>query len=235
MSESDYKKYWYIKLPKEFFNRHDIKILESQTNGKDYCLFYLKLLLESVTHNGELRFNETIPYDEDMLSVVTNTNVDVVRSAMKVLHQLKLIEIYEDKTIFMTEVNKMLGFDTGKALRMREYRKQKQLGCSNEPQTSREIELEKELEKDKELDLKEKEEKENLDTNFIKEHLNYNPVLDDEEPSDTKVFYSEINKFIKENNLEHLNPVRYYTIINTENIDNWQEYLRKENAKVDDR
>ena len=82
--------------------------------------------------------------------------------------------------------------------------------------------------------IKEKEEKENLDTNFIKEHLNYNPVLDDEEPSDTKVFYSEINQFIKENNLEHLNPVRYYSIINTENIDNWQEYLRKENAKVDD-
>ena len=36
---------------------------------KDYILFYLKLLLESVYHEGELRFSDTIPYNENMLSV----------------------------------------------------------------------------------------------------------------------------------------------------------------------
>ena len=70
------KKYYWLKLQKDFFKRHDIQIIESMPNGKEYILFYLKLLAESVSHEGELRFSETIPYDEKMLSVVTNTNID---------------------------------------------------------------------------------------------------------------------------------------------------------------
>ena len=58
-------------------------------NGKDYILFYLKMLLESTSHEGYLRFNEIIPYDEKMLSVVTNTNIDIVRNAVKIFQSLK--------------------------------------------------------------------------------------------------------------------------------------------------
>ena len=65
-------------------------------NGKDYILFYLKLLLESIDHEGELRFSETIPYNEQMLSVITDTNVDIVKSAMKVFIELNMIEIFDD-------------------------------------------------------------------------------------------------------------------------------------------
>ena len=62
------KKYYWLKLQKDFFKRHDIRVLEEQENGKDYVLFYLKLLLESVSHEGHLRFNDTIPYDEKNVS-----------------------------------------------------------------------------------------------------------------------------------------------------------------------
>ena len=78
------KKYYWLKLKNDFFKRHDIKIIEDMPNGKDYILFYLKLLVESVGHEGELRFSETIPYNENMLSTITNTNIDVVRSAIKI-------------------------------------------------------------------------------------------------------------------------------------------------------
>ena len=70
MAES---KFYWLKLKKDFFKRHDIRIVESMPNGKDYILFYMKLLLESVDHEGALRFSETVPYDENMLAVVTNT------------------------------------------------------------------------------------------------------------------------------------------------------------------
>lgn len=106
------KKYYWLKLKKDFFKRHDIQIIESMPNGKDYILFYLKLLVESVDHDGELRFNDTVPYNEDMLSTITNTNIDVVRSAMKVFTELKMIDLMEDKTIYMNEVNKMMGTET---------------------------------------------------------------------------------------------------------------------------
>ena len=100
------KNYYWLRLKKDFFKRHDIQIIESMPNGKDYILFYLKLLVESVDHEGNLRFNDTIPYNENMLATITNTNVDIVRSAMKVFTDLKMIEVLGDETIYMSEVDR---------------------------------------------------------------------------------------------------------------------------------
>ena len=80
------KKYYWLKLKKDFFKRHDIQIIESMPNGKDYVLFYLKLLCESIDHDGNLRFSETIPYSEQMLATITNTNIDIVRNAISMLN-----------------------------------------------------------------------------------------------------------------------------------------------------
>ena len=106
------KKFYWLKLKRDFFKRHDIRIIESMPNGKDYILFYLKLLLESIDHEGELRFSDAIPYNEQMLSVITDTNIDIVRSAMKLFVELKLVEIKSDETIYMEEVSKMIGSET---------------------------------------------------------------------------------------------------------------------------
>lgn len=128
------KKYYWLKLKRDFFKRHDIRIVESMPNGKDYILFYLKLLLESIDHEGTLRFSETIPYNEQMLSVVTNTNIDTVRSAMKLFLELNMMTVFDDQTIYMTEVDKLIGsaVDNDNANRVRRCReKKKQLALQN--------------------------------------------------------------------------------------------------------
>ena len=119
MSEDRY--YW-LKLKKDFFKRHDIEIVEAMPNGKDYILFYLKLLCESLDHNGELRFSDTIPYNADMLSALTRTNVDVVRGAISVFKELGMLEIWDNETIFMSELHKMTGSETKYAEKQRRYR-----------------------------------------------------------------------------------------------------------------
>ena len=121
------KKFYWLKLKRDFFKRHDIRIIEEMTNGKDYVLFYLKLLLESIDHEGSLRFSDTIPYNEQMLSVVTNTNVDIVRSAMKLFIELGMMSIYDDQTIYMAEVDKLIGsaVDNDAANRQRRCRERK--------------------------------------------------------------------------------------------------------------
>ena len=127
-------KFYWLKLDKDFFKRHDIKIIEAMPNGKDYILFYLKLLCESIDHNGNLRFNDNIPYNEEMLSVITNTNVDVVRSAIKVFSELRMIEILDDGTYYMNAVNKMIGsaVNNDNANRQRRFReKQKELALQD--------------------------------------------------------------------------------------------------------
>lgn len=124
---ADGKKFYWLKLKRDFFKRHDIRIIEEMPNGKDYVLFYLKLLLESIDHEGSLRFSDTIPYNEQMLSVVTNTNIDIVRSAMKLFIELGLMSICDDQTIYMAEVEKLIGSaaDNDGANRVRRFRERK--------------------------------------------------------------------------------------------------------------
>lgn len=152
-------RYYWLKLKRDFFKRHDIRIIESMPNGKDYILFYLKLLCESVDHEGNLRFSEQIPYNEDMLATITGTNVDIVRSAIQIFTKLEMMDILDDGTYFMTEVNRMLGCETEWAAKKREYRTiKRQLEDNVLPLSdkSKSIEIEKELdtELEKELDIK---------------------------------------------------------------------------------
>lgn len=122
MAANDDKRYYWLKLNKNFFKQHEIIIIEAMPNGKDYLIFYLKLLAESVAHEGNLRFSDKIPYNDVMLSALTNTNVDIVRSALKVFEELHMIEILEDGTVHMNETKNMIGSETGNAARKREYR-----------------------------------------------------------------------------------------------------------------
>ena len=147
------KKYYWLKLKRDFFKRHDIRIIEAMPNGKDYILFYLKMLLESIDHDGMLRFSDAIPYDENMLSVITNTNVDVVRTALKVFSELKMLEVFDDRTIYMAEVEKLIGSESASAERVRKHRNEQKLLQCNTDVTKCNIEKEKELEKDKDKEI----------------------------------------------------------------------------------
>ncbi len=159
---ADTKKYFWLKLKRDFFKRHDIQIIEAMPNGKDYILFYLKLLCESVDHEGNLRFSDQIPYNDQMLSTITNTNVDVVRQAIKIFTELGMMEVLDDGTLYMHEVQKLLGFETEWARKKREYREELKnksednvLPMSSQcpPIVRQEIEIDKEIEKDKELEI----------------------------------------------------------------------------------
>lgn len=183
MTEKKDKKYYWLKLKKDFFKRHDIQIIENMPNGKDYVLFYLKLLVESVDHNGGLRFNETIPYNEQMLATITNTNIDTVSKAMELFRSLGMVEILDDQTIYMNEVSKMLGAETYWAEKKREQRQKAKLNPSETPQIGHcpsevqtvqamsKVEIEKEidieLDKDIEKEIDKKKKKKPANADFV--------------------------------------------------------------------
>lgn len=123
MSKKLNERYYWLKLPRGFFGRHDIKTIEGMPNGKEYVLFYIKLLCESIDHNGYLRFSEEVPYTPEMLASITNTNTEIAKEAIKLFTHLGLLEIHEDETIYMVKLPKMIGSETGMAQYMREKRK----------------------------------------------------------------------------------------------------------------
>lgn len=147
------KKYFWLRLKRDFFKRHDIRIIESMPNGKDYILFYLKLLCESVDHEGNLRFSNEIPYSDEMLAVITNTNIDIVRAAVKIFCELNMMDILDDGTFYMSEVEKLIGCETVWAEKKREYREKQKLLADNVGHCPPVVRQEKEIEKEKELDI----------------------------------------------------------------------------------
>ena len=143
------KKYW-IKLEKDFLNSSQIKVIKNLPNGKDYIIFYLALMLESTSTEGHLRFSELVPYNEDMLASITDTNIDIVRSAMKVFLELGMIQVLENGTLFLPEVPRRIGKECESAERVRLFREnQKALQCNSDVTKCNDIKKEdKEEDKD---------------------------------------------------------------------------------------
>lgn len=126
MAEYSKEKLYFVKLPSDFFRGHRMVILESLPSGKEYELIYLKLILESVSHNGYLRFSEDTPYTAEMIAAITGATVNEVNGALIALEKLELIRKTENDSIFIPAVPKMTGVTTEGA-----QRKQEQLARRN--------------------------------------------------------------------------------------------------------
>lgn len=150
---SDNKKYYYLRLKENFYDTEEIKILENMPNGYKYSNILLKLYLKSLKYNGALRVNEYIPYNAEMIAAVTGHDVDTVRIAMSIFKKLKLIEVMENGTIYMLDIQSFIGKTSTEADRIRTYRtqieKEKQLTEGNvQNQYKCTPELKKEIESD---------------------------------------------------------------------------------------
>jgi len=148
---SDNKKYYYLKLKDNFFDREEIKLLEKQENGYIYSNLYLKLCLMSLKGEGRLLFRDEIPYDENMISIITGMPIDNIRVGIQALQKLGLIQKVDSGEIFVSDIQGMIGHGSSEAERIAEYRKKlKEIGCNNVTENVQQSspEIEKEIEKD---------------------------------------------------------------------------------------
>lgn len=125
------KKYYWLKLSLDFFEREEIRVIESMPNGKEYVLFYMKLLLKTANSDGLLILKGIMPYTPEIIAKLTNTDIDIVRSAVKIFLQFGMMQRLEDKTLYMNEIQSMLGCETEYARKKREYREKKKLELLN--------------------------------------------------------------------------------------------------------
>lgn len=160
------KRYYWLKLKEDFFEDDTIAFIEEQENGKEYVIFYLKLVLKSLAREGHLiRYvgEMMMPYDVKALAKLTNTDFDTVRSAMDLFVQIGLITKLDTGELYMNQIEEMIGTETNKAALMRELRAKRKdnevlpgnnvtdvLPEVTESYTEIEIEIEKEI--DKEID-----------------------------------------------------------------------------------
>lgn len=117
-------RYYWLKMRRDFFKRHDVRILEGLPDGKELVLFYVKLLVESVDHEGALRYSKTRPYTPDMLAVITDTTPEFVAQALETLAELEFIQDAPDGTIILPHALDLIGSaaDNDNAKRQARYR-----------------------------------------------------------------------------------------------------------------
>lgn len=152
------KRYFWLKLKTDFFDQDDIKVIRGMPNGSKYIIFWQQLLLKAITAQepGLLRYKENIPYDEKILSTVTHTDIDIVRAALKLFVELNMIQKMDDGSLWIEQIDEMVGTETTEAIRKRIYRA-KTPEWDNVPRLSHnvpdkrppELEIEKEIEKEK--------------------------------------------------------------------------------------
>lgn len=117
------KKYYYLKLKDTFFDSEEMKILESIDNGILYQNLYLKICLISLKSNGALLFKDMIPYNLDMIATITRINKDIVRTGLNVFKQLGLITISDNETIYMSDIQTLIGKASTESDRVSKYKK----------------------------------------------------------------------------------------------------------------
>ena len=129
---SEPKRYYWLRLHKDFFQKKEIKRLRRVAGGDTYTIIYLKMLLRSIIDGGKLYFDG---YEDTFVSeLALDIDEDEQNVQITVNYLLKnglLIECENDE-YYLPEANNNTGSETAAASRMRKLReKSKDPECNN--------------------------------------------------------------------------------------------------------
>ena len=123
------KKYYWIKLRKDFMTGDVIDFLMGQDNGAEYVVLYQMLCMQCINTNGVLATNlgeVLIPYDVKKIQRDCKYfSIDTVICAMELFKKLGLIYEQEDGTMAITNFSEMVGYQTDWAKQKAKQREKK--------------------------------------------------------------------------------------------------------------
>lgn len=159
------KRYYWLKLPDDFFRQKPIKKLRRIAGGDTYTVIYLKMLLVAIKQDCRLYFDGV---EEDFcteLALDLDEDLDNVKVTVSFLLSQGLMVKDEEAEYLLTECDKMVGSETAGAQRVRDYRNRKALHCNTDvTPVLRDCNVEKEIDtRDREESESEKEKREEIE------------------------------------------------------------------------
>jgi predicted phage replisome organizer len=122
------KKYYWLKLPYNWFNNKRIKKLRSIAGGDTYTIIYLKMQLLSLENEGKLYFDGVEDDFVSELALELDEDVENVKLTVSFLQKNGLLEVNSAEEYLLTEVPEAIGSESGSTERVRQCRqRQKQL------------------------------------------------------------------------------------------------------------
>ena len=151
------KRYFWLKLHKDFFKRKEIKRLRKIAGGDTYTIIYMEMLLRSIIDEGKLFFDGLEDDFASELALDLDEDEENVKITIQYLLKTGLLEIRSDEEYYLPDTKDSTGCETAAASRMRKCRAKKDKLESNNvtPMLQSgygEIELEKENELEIEKD-----------------------------------------------------------------------------------
>lgn len=150
------KRYYWLKLMKDFFTNPKIKKLRKLAGGDTFTIIYLKLQLLSLDNEGVLIFQGIENTFEEEMALTIDEDVENVSVTLNYLISQNLMEVLSKTEYLLTETQCLIGSESSVTKRVRKHREQKALHCNaNETICNTEIDIEKEI--DKEIDINKEE------------------------------------------------------------------------------
>lgn len=118
---SDNKKYYWLKLPKDFFEDRAIKKLRSIAGGDTYTIIYLKMLLRTLEDGGKFVYEGIEDSIVEEIALDIDEKEEDVSVAINYLIKKGLM-ICTDNEAELTRMHEMIGSETDKAKLMRKMR-----------------------------------------------------------------------------------------------------------------
>lgn len=103
------RKYYFLKLKEDFFEQDTIVLLESLKDGILYSNILMKMYLKSLQFNGFLKVNEHLSLTTEMIATLTRHEVGTVERAVKIFLELGLAETTNTGTIYMSQIETLVG------------------------------------------------------------------------------------------------------------------------------
>ena len=146
------KRYFWLKLHKDFFQRKEIKRLRKIAGGDTYTIIYLKMLLRSIMSDGKLYFDGLEDDFASELALDLDEKEENVQITVQYLLKSGLLEMCSDEEYYLPDAKDNTGTETAVASRVRKHReKQKALQCNTDVTQVKHLcngEIEKEIEKE---------------------------------------------------------------------------------------
>lgn len=127
------KRYFWLKLHKDFFQRKEIKRLRKIAGGDTYTIIYLKMLLRSIMSDGKLYFDGLEENFSSELALDLDESEENVQITVTYLLNSGLLEMRSEDEYYLPDTKNSTGCETAAAARVRRHReKQKALQCNTD-------------------------------------------------------------------------------------------------------
>lgn len=124
------KRYYWLKLQKDFFTQPKIKKLRKIAGGDTYTIIYLKMQLLSLNNGGKLFFEGIEENFPEEIALTIDEDPDNVKVTVQYLLSQGLIEPCSETEFLMTETQSLICSESESAERVRASRKNKALQCN---------------------------------------------------------------------------------------------------------